>query len=434
MLAMISLTIAITVGVKALRTLREAWYKSYYRFMEPALEKYVLTGKPQRRIVRLRPWQRDRFLSALIVERMALLRGAGREYLMVLADDLGLVALYLEALRSRRRWKRARAAENLGHFGGPRVAGPISALLVDDDETVRAVAARALARIGTEEAVRYLVRTLDAPSEITRLRVAENLERVGHLAVGPLKESLADVASLGTRELNGPVMAAQVLGNLRAAEARGVLKQAAKVGTETNIRAQATLALGKIGDPDDVPALLTCSRDDAWPVRAQAANALGMIGEVSSIPRLKEMGSDGAWWVRRNACFALANMGPEGEAALLELLKSDDRYARDRAAATMEARGFTRRAVRNLSKPGRRGGRARETVSALMEAGAVRYLEDLAETLPEGDNRNTLREMLEEYGTTSDEDSTDGAFQDEAPADDPPRVNVPSGDETKGQR
>ena len=447
MLVLISLMVAITVSVKALRTLREAWYKSYYRLIEPALERYLLTNEPQPELEGLRPWQRDRFLSNLIVERMALLRGAGREYLMKLADDLGLVALYLGSLHSRKRWKRARAAENLGYFGGPTVAGPVAALLVDDDETVRAVAARALARIGTEEAVRALARTLDAPSEITRLRVAENLERVGHPSVEPLKESLADVVSLGTRKLNGPVMAAQVLGNLRAAEARGVLKQAARNGAATDVRAQATLALGKIGDPEDVPTLLACSRDTAWPVRAQAANALGMIGEVSAVPRLKEMGSDDAWWVRRNACFALANMGPDGETALLDLLHSDDRYARDRAAATMEARGFTRRAIRNLSKPGKRGARARDTVATLIKIGAVRYLKDLYNTLPDSDNRNILRAMLEENGLlapaetpppgealpeeevpadggSANGDSTNGASKDGAPADGVPFGNA----------
>ena len=406
MLALISLMVAITVSVKALRALRDAWYKSYYRLIEPALERYLLTTEPQPELERLRPWQRDRFLSALIVERMALLRGAGREYLMKLADDLGLVALYLGSLGSPRRWVRARAAENLGYFGGPGAAGPISALLADDDETVRAVAARALARIGTEGAVRSLVRTLDAPSDITRLRVAENLERVGYPAVGPLKESLADVTSLGTRELKGPVMAAQVLGNLRAAEARGVLKQAAREGAETDIRAQATLALGKIGDPDDVPTLLVCARDDAWPVRAQAANSLGMIGEITAVETLKQMGSDEAWWVRRNACQSLANMGPEGEAALLDLLCSEDRYARDRAAATMEARGFTRRAVRNLSKPGKRGQKALDTVSALLGAGFDLYLRDLAATMPEDKNRDVLRRMLEEHDRVEEPDET----------------------------
>ena len=426
MLVLISLMVAITIGVKAVRALREAWYKSYYRFIEPALERYLLTNEPQPELEALRSWQRDRFLSTLIVERMALLRGAGREYLMNLAEDLGLVALYLGALHSRRRWRRARAAENLGYFGGPRVAGPIATLLVDDDETVRAVAARALARIGTEEAVRALARTLDSPSEITRLRVAENLERVGHPSVGPLKESLADVASLGTRDLNGPVMAAQVLGNLRAAEARGVLKQAARHGAETDVRAQATLALGKIGDPDDVPALIACSRDEAWPVRAQAANALGMIGEVSAVPRLREMASDDAWWVRRNACFALANMGPEGETALLEILHGDDRYARDRAAATMEVRGFTRRAVRNLAKPGKRGARAQDAVSTLIKVGSTRYLLDLARTLPDGDGRDALRKMLEEHGILApDAAAPDGNPLDEAPS---PEASAP--DET----
>lgn len=426
MLVLISLMVAITVSVKVLRTLREAWYKSYYRLIEPGLERYILTNEPQPELERLRPWQRDRFLSTLIVERMVLLRGAGREYLMKLADDLGLVSLYLDSLRSPRRWKRARAAENLGYFGGPGAAGPIAALLVDDNETVRAVAARALARIGTEEAVRSLARTLDAPSEITRLRVAENLERVGQPAVGPLKESLADIASLGTRDLNGPVMAAQVLGNLRASEARGVLKQASRSGSGTDVRAQSTLALGKIGDPDDVPTLLACSRDEAWPVRAQAANALGMIGEVSALARLKEMGSDEAWWVRRNACFALANMGPNGETALIELLHSDDRYARDRAAATMEARGFTRRAIRNLSKPGKRGAKARDAVVTLVKIGAVRYLKDLAETLPDGDNRNILRKMLEDRGVLDVPLET-------IPPDEPPPDEVASGGAATGK-
>ena len=122
--------------------------------------------------------------------------------------------------------------------------------------------------------------------------------------------------------------------------------------------------------------------------------------------------------MRRNACSALANMGPEGETALIELLHSDDRYARDRAAATMEARGFTRRAVRNLAKPGRRGARARDTVSTLIKVGSTRYLTGLARTLTDGDGRDALREMLAEHGildaASLDEDTTDEAPSPEA--------------------
>ena len=415
MLALIALMVILTVGVKTLRYLKVSWYRRHYKKIEPALENFVLTGEDQPELSLLRPWQRDLFLSRLIVERMGLLRGAGREYLMRLARDMGLVDRYLRALESRRRWRRARAAENLGYFGGQRAVGPLGELLSDEDETIRAVAARALARIGSDEAVRLLVRTLDAPSELTRLRVAENLERVGYPVVGPLVDSLEN--SLGAEQVQGPVMAVRVLGHLRASEAREVLRAAASAGREEDLRAQATLALGKIGDPEDVPTLLESARDESWPVRAQAANALGMIGEVSTAPTLKELAADREWWVRLNATKALANMGPEGEKVLLELLRGDDRYTRDRAAATLEARGVTRRMVRGLAAPGRRGERARTIIGAVIRAGAVRYLHGLAETLPESEERDILRRMLLEV-EDGPEQPADGEPAEIEPGDD----------------
>ncbi len=57
-----------------------------------------------------------------------------------------------------------------------------------------------MARIGTEGAAE----ALDDPSELTRLRAAENLERLGDLAVGPLSASLLDL------DTGGAVMAAEV--------------------------------------------------------------------------------------------------------------------------------------------------------------------------------------------------------------------------------
>ncbi len=394
MVGLIVLMVIVTVGLKALRYLKVYWYKRHYRKIEPTLENYILTGEEQPELSMLRPWQRDLFLSRLIVERIVLLRGVGREYLMRLAEDLGLVDRYLRALQSRRRWCRARAAENLGYFGGERAVGPLGELLSDEDETIQAVVARGLARIGSDEAVRLLTQTLGGPSELTRLRVAENLERVGRPAVRALVDLLEDVKSLDTEQLHGPIMAARVLGYLRAAEAREALRRAARDGRGDDLRAQATLALGKIGDPEDMPTLLESARDESWPVRAQAANALGMIGEVSTVPVLKEMVADEEWWVRLNGAKALANMGPEGEKALLGLLQGDDRYARDRAAATLEAQGVTRRMVRGLVASGRRGERARTIIAIVIRSGVTKYLRNLAEILPECEERHTLRRML----------------------------------------
>jgi HEAT repeat protein len=216
--------------------------------------------------------------------------------------------------------------------------------------------------------------------------------------VKPLVDLLENVESLGVEELQGPVMAARILGNLRAAEAREVLRRAARNGREDDLRAQATLALGKIGDPEDVPTLIESAWDESWPVQAQAANALGMIGEVSTVPTLKELAADEEWWVRLNAAKALVNIGPEGEKALLELLQGDDYYARDQAAATLEARGVTRLMVRQLAAPGRRGEHARAVVGTVARSGATKYLSALADTLPEGEERRILRQMLEIEG------------------------------------
>lgn len=107
------------------------------------------------------------------------------------------------------------------------------------------------------------------------------------------------------------------------------------------------------------------------------------------------MATDGEWWVRLNASKALSNMGPEGEKALLELLQGEDRYARDRAAATLEARGVTRRMVRQLAVPGRRGKRARTVVDTLIRSGVTRYLRGLLDVLPDSEERRILRQMLE---------------------------------------
>ena len=208
---------------------------------------------------------------------------------------------------------------------------PLTELLGHPDETVRAVVARALARIGTE-AARSLAETLNDPSELTRLRMAENLERICTLAVEPLIETLEGDAAGQAR-----VLAARILGNLRAAEARPALKRAMLEDELTDLRAQATLSLGKIGNPEDVSALQEAAGDEEWPVRAQAANALEMIGDVSTIPALQELTVDREWWVRLNASRALANIGPEGERALARVLEGADRYARDRAVATPSA-------------------------------------------------------------------------------------------------
>ena len=384
-----------TLGIKAARSVRRRATQKRSRRLEAALENSIFSGETDPDLLNLDGRDLD-LLALLMIEYLYVLSGEQRARLVALAGEAGLVERYLARLNARGRWRKARAAENLGHFGGPETIEPLSKLLYHPDETLRAVAARALARIGTPEAARELSKRLGDPSELTRLRMAENLERIGTPSIEPLIEVLEAARESGEVRLFGPVQAAQVLGQLRAAEARPALGQAALSGESVDLRAKAALALGKIGDPDDLPKLFTTAEDEAWPVRAQAASSLGAIGDLSAVPVLQKLTLDREWWVRLNASRSLANMGPAGERALARLLEDEDRYARDRAAATLEERGITRRVAEELTEPGERGESARAMVRAMVRAGATRHLGRLAHTLPDEEARLALREIMAE--------------------------------------
>lgn len=131
-------------------------------------------------------------------------------------------------------------------------------------------------------------------------------------------------------------------------------------------------------------------------MRALAASALGMIGEISTIPTLRGLTVDQEWWVRLNASRALANIGPAGEMALASLLEGEDRYTRERAAATLEERGITRRAIGELDAAGEKGESARAMIRAMVRSGSVRYLERLARTSPDIGVREALKRTMRE--------------------------------------
>lgn len=381
------LTIVATLATKALRSRRGSQQKQIRDRIEPALYEYLVLGEVQQ-VLRQESKKNPNILSAMIVEFMAALRGAEYEKMVSLAKELGLVKRDFQRLRSRGRWQKAQAAENLGYYGDDHRTAPLSELLNDEDETVRAVAARALSRVGTREAAVALSSRLTSSSELTSLRMAENLERIGALAVEPLLELIEREEDEVRR---AQVLAARILGNLRVHEARPVLARVIGQRWNTNLRAQSALSLGKIGDPEDVPALLEAARDESWPVRSQAANALESLVE------------DQEWWVRLNASRALVNMGTEGEKALARVLETPDRYARDRAAAVMENRGVTRRMVTEMAGSDERAKSARRVIRMLIRNGTTKYLGYLARTLPKGDERRELRELLAAEESKSDE-------------------------------
>jgi thioredoxin-like negative regulator of GroEL len=100
--------------------------------------------------------------------------------------------------------------------------------------------------------------------------------------------------------------------------------------------------------------------------------------------------------VRLNASRALVNIGPEGEKALARILENPDRFARDRAAATLESHGVVRRLVEELAQDNEESEYAAGVLRSLVRAGATRHLDRLYRSLPKAAERAALGKVLTE--------------------------------------
>jgi len=89
-----------------------------------------------------------------------------------------------------------------------------------------------------------------------------------------------------------------------------------------------------------LPAILEYIDHPSWEIRAAVCRSLSYLRSKEAIPALKQAAKDQDWVVRSNAVRALGKLGEDGEKALIDLLHSDDSYARDAARTVLEQQGY----------------------------------------------------------------------------------------------
>jgi len=110
-----------------------------------------------------------------------------------------------------------------------------------------------------------------------------------------------------------------------------------------SVRAHTATALGRIGDPSAVPALIKALKDPDRAVRREAAKALGFMKDNRAVPGLMEALSDRDVNVRTYAVYALAEIDDAKAAdALLQALRDSEWCVRDQAAWALRALGDAR--------------------------------------------------------------------------------------------
>jgi len=289
-------------------------------------------------------------------------------------------------LKNPNGYVRAGAAERLGKLGDARAVEPLIGALDDATWAVRRKAAEALGKLGDARAVEPLIRCVKEGDADTRDTAIEALVKLGKPAVEPLIACLKDedpfvrqraahtLAKLGWSPANDAQRAAVLW-------AKGDWDALVKMGkpavepllellehADPQLRSDAGLALGQLGDPravgplvsrlrDDfveclrvyaaealvklgkpaVQPLIGCLRDNDHTVRARAAQTLGKLGDAGAVEPLIACLGDGVDKVREAAAEALGDLGdPRAIEPLTRCLKDEEWAVRQSAALALD--------------------------------------------------------------------------------------------------
>lgn len=294
----------------------------------------LLSGGPEDRILAYREigsamsgrW------SQLAAEEISQLELTTRLDLIRSLEEQGILAKFLRDVKGPLKWTRAHALRILGELKVPASVPALLEALEDKDPDVRIVAARSLGRMRLQAAEEALVAQLGKHEHAVSSRIAAICIEMG-TRTGPLL-----IRTLRDGKPKARFWAARILGEVKESRACRALGDAL-LDPDPDVRSASAWALGSITDRATAPLVGTALRDPVWYVRAHAAEALGKIGDDSYASALADLLTDRSWWVRRNALDALVRLGEASKPALLSVLESEDRFARDCAHEALTTLG-----------------------------------------------------------------------------------------------
>ncbi len=272
--------------------------------------------------------------SELAAEEISQLELSLRLDVLRALEESSVVGRYLRDARSRFKWTRAHALRILGELKLPQSVPTLLKALEDKDADVRNVAARSLGRMKLQAAEEALIDLLGKHDQAVSARIAAICIEMGPRTAPLLIKTLRDGSP------KARFWAARILGEIRDPRSTRSLGDALQ-DSDADVRSAAAWAIGQVADRATAWIVLPLLNDPVWYVRAHAAEALGKIGDTSLTGALAEALRDRSWWVRKNALDALVRLGEPSKPALLRVLESEDRFARDSAVEALASLGVT---------------------------------------------------------------------------------------------
>jgi hypothetical protein len=276
------------------------------RYSEAVLELVAGEGEVPGELRAVRRAEEREAVGELMNRYTDVVRGDARERTASFAADRGYVSAAARDLGSAFEWRRGLAAKALGDYGAGAGARPLEDALLDDrSEQVRLVAARALGRVGADDACPALISSC-REGGVPPAVAAQALLDIG----GPAVPWLAGATTHPDPEVRA--VACRVLGLNGVggdADAMHALHDAAVTDPEPMVRALACRAVGAVGDSGSAVVLAAAMTDADDGVRGAACDAAKELGAADLGAVLERLIDDPAPEVARSAARAAAAMG-----------------------------------------------------------------------------------------------------------------------------
>jgi HEAT repeat protein len=227
------------------------------------------------------------------------LRGEDHDHLVRLLEHLGAMRTARRQLHSRRSATRARAGRFLGEAGRPAAVDDLLRLLHDPVPSVRWSAARSLGRLGHPSAVSPLLGALEGERSIPADVVVQAVAQIRDCPVAVLRQGLS------SRSVPVRAVTVELLGRFQALAATPDLIGRLRDDSSIEVRTRAAQALGRLGSPRAVDALLACLAEGPPAMHPQVVWALGEIGAPQAVPALRAALTGASAQLRGAAAHAL---------------------------------------------------------------------------------------------------------------------------------
>jgi HEAT repeat protein len=294
------ITAALVVQIVLLRELRELGEQRRQRFLQRwrPLAYQAMSGEAVR-------WpslaRRDAETFLWFWNQLhGTVRGDAKPALSEAGAQLGLAALALRRVASRRISRRLLGIVTLGNLQDPEHWWTLIRLTDDPHPPVSLAAAQALIRIDGKRAVTQLMPLFARRADWPVTRALWLLEQVDTAvvtqAIARAMPKSDDAAALRLVEF---VAAADPVALQMAMIQR--LRHSHDPQLYANV-------LRHVNDPDHFGLVRHCCTHKVWFVRVQAANALARAGAPEDVDRLIAMLTDPEWWVRYRAAEALLKL------------------------------------------------------------------------------------------------------------------------------